>query len=491
MGARKEKNLGSVQVKASLAYTICSIIQKGLSFLTLPIFTRLLTLEQYGQCSIYFSWSAIIAIITTLNLPYGTFSKAMVKFEDSREQYISTVQMICIVLTLFLLVLYIPLREYINRFLELPTFLVLILLAEIIANLAMQCWMGKARFEYRYKSVIILTLLTSLLMPAVGLIFVLLFEEKGYARIIGYALITVLVGTVFLVRNFIKGKSFFRKDMWKYAFGMNGVLIVYYLSQVIFNQSDRIMISHMLGMDQAALYSVAYNLAIILTFVVDAINNSYVPWLYGKIKEDKQQENKKISILLSILIAFLLLGIIALAPELIYVIAGKEYIEAKWVVAPIAMSLLLLFYSQQFINIEFYYEKKYLLVIAAIFAAVLNIGLNFWLIPIYGYVAAGYTTLISYFVFAVSNYLTVLFMMKKSKIENNIFNIPLMLAVLVVFIAIGFLAMFLYNYSIIRYVIIGVVLIAILAGSKWIIKLFKNMFKKQEGQNEVTQTENK
>lgn len=279
--------------------------------------------------------------------------------------------------------------------------------------------------------------------------------------------------------------------MWKYAFGMNGVLIVYYLSQVIFNQSDRIMISHMLGMDQAALYSVAYNLAIILTFVVDAINNSYVPWLYGKIKEDKQQENKKISILLSILIAFLLLGIIALAPELIYVIAGKEYIEAKWVVAPIAMSLLLLFYSQQFINIEFYYEKKYLLVIAAIFAAVLNIGLNFWLIPIYGYVAAGYTTLISYFVFAVSNYLTVLFMMKKSKIENNIFNIPLMLAVLVVFIAIGFLAMFLYNYSIIRYVIIGVVLIAILAGSKWIIKLFKNMFKKQEGQNEVTQTENK
>ena len=279
--------------------------------------------------------------------------------------------------------------------------------------------------------------------------------------------------------------------MWKYAFGMNGVLIVYYLSQVIFNQSDRIMISHMLGMDQAALYSVAYNIAIILTFVVDAINNSYVPWLYGKIKEDKQQENKKISILLSILIAFLLLGIIALAPELIYVIAGKEYIEAKWVVAPIAMSLLLVFYSQQFINIEFYYEKKYLLVVAAIFAAVLNIGLNFWLIPIYGYVAAGYTTLISYFVFAVSNYLTVLFMMKKSKIENNIFHIPLMLAVLVVFIAIGFLAMFLYNYSIIRYVIIGVVLIAILAGSKWIIKLFKNMFKKQEGQNEVTQTENK
>lgn len=82
-------------------------------------------------------------------------------------------------------------------------------------------------------------------------------------------------------------------------------------------------------------------------------------------------------------------------------------------------------------------------------------------------------------------------MMKKSKIENNIFNIPLMLAVLVVFIAIGFLAMFLYNYSIIRYVIIGVVLIAILSGSKWIIKFFKNMFKKQEGQNEVTQTENK
>ena len=44
--------------------------------------------------------------------------------------------------------------------------------------------------------------------------------------------------------------------------------------------------------DKAAMYGVAYNLATLLNFILNAINNSYVPWFYGKIKEGKPQENK-------------------------------------------------------------------------------------------------------------------------------------------------------------------------------------------------------
>lgn len=456
----------------------------------MPIFTRLLTEEQYGQFSIYFSWSAIITIFTTLNLPYGTFSKAMVKFDDSRNQYISTIQFICIMLSVVLFAIYFPLRQYFNKALELPTFLVIIMLVEIISNFAILCWTGRNRFEYKYKGVILVTILVAVISPVLALIFVFTSEEKGYARILGYAFVTIAVGMGFLIYNFVKGKNPFRKDMLKYAFGMNGALIFYYLSQVVFNQSDRIMISHMIGMDKAAVYSVAYNLAIVLTFVIDAINNSYVPWFYEKIKKREVKDNKKISILISILISFLLLGIIALAPELIYVLAGENYLESKWVVAPIAMSLLLLFYSQLFINVEFYYEKKYFLVIASIGAALVNIGLNYWLIPKFGYVVAGYTTLISYVLFALCNYLVFVIILKKQKVKNQMYNIPVLLLVLVVFMGIGFLAMFLYNYSIVRYIIIGVVLLTLLICSKWIYKFIKKFFNNKEEANEVKETEN-
>ena len=341
--------------KISAAYAICSIVQKCLSFLTMPLFTRLLTLEQYGQYSVYFSWSSIITILTTMNLQYGSFSRAMVKFSDSRNQYISVIQTICLLLSLVFLIIYLPLREYFNQFFELPTFLVVIMIIEIMANMAISSWAGRNRFEYKYKGVIFVTLLTSLLAPVIALILVLNVAEKGYARIIGYSIVTIAIGSCFFIYNYIRGKSPFRKDMWRYAFSMNAPLIFYYLSQVIFNQSDRIMISQMVGLDKAAIYSVAYNLAIVLNFVVDAINNSYVPWLYEKIRDGKESANRKISILIAILIAFLLLGIIALAPELVYILADAEYAEAKWLIPPIAMSVLLLLYSQFTINIQFYY----------------------------------------------------------------------------------------------------------------------------------------
>ena len=68
----------SKEVKSSLSYTVCSIVQKVLSIITTPLFSRLLTVEQYGQLSVYNSWAAILTIFITLNLSYGSFNRAMV-----------------------------------------------------------------------------------------------------------------------------------------------------------------------------------------------------------------------------------------------------------------------------------------------------------------------------------------------------------------------------------------------------------------------------
>ena len=60
-------------VKAGLWFFICTVLQKGIVFLTVPIFTRLLTTEQYGLLTVYQSWMAIISVFTTLNLSAGVF----------------------------------------------------------------------------------------------------------------------------------------------------------------------------------------------------------------------------------------------------------------------------------------------------------------------------------------------------------------------------------------------------------------------------------
>lgn len=442
-----------ITVKVSTAYAICSILQRCLSFITLPLFTRLLTTEQYGQLTIYQSWTGILSILLTLNLAYGSFSTAMVKFEDDRDGYIASVEGICLVLSLFFLILYLPFQNLWNKLFELPTSLMCLMVAELLGTTAIQLWSGKKRFEFSYKSVVGITLGMSVLSPVLAYILVINSDEKGYARILGYSLVTVVIGGIFYLRNAVKGKKIYNKEYWKYALRFNIPLLAYYLSQMIFNQSDRIMISHLTGTSDAAMYGIAYNLAMILTFVLNAINNSYVPWMYGKIKEGNQEKNKPISVVIAVLMALMILCVIWFAPEIITIMAGKQYASAVYVVAPVGMSLLLLFYVQLFINVEFYYEEKKMLVWASIGAAVLNIVLNYVFIPGYGFVAAGYTTLASYIVFVLTNYIAMQKLLKLKNLPDNMYDYKMLFLVAVLFMASGFLGVALYNFLFTRIVI--------------------------------------
>ncbi|MBQ9608463.1 MAG: oligosaccharide flippase family protein [Lachnospiraceae bacterium] len=467
-----------LEAKASVAYAVCSILQNCIAFIALPIFARILTTEQYGDYTLYTTWAAIFVIFITLNLPYGSFSTAMVKYEDQRNEYIASAEGVCLVCASIFLLIYSSFSRLWKGNLDFPIAVIIIMTLEKLGNAGILFWSGKKRFEFKYKEVIVVTLLESFLAPVLALVLVLNFDEKGYAMIMGYASVTIVIGGYIFIYNLIKGKKIFVKEFWQYALGFNLPLIFYYLSQVIFNQSDRIMIKHYESKSEAAIYGVAYSLAIVLIFVINAINNSYVPWLYGKIKEKKQKENQSIACMLSILIAFLLSGVIWLAPEIIRVMAGKKYMSAIWVVPPVAMSVLLLFYSQFFINIEFYFERKKDLVFASVASAVINIVLNAIFIPEFGFVVAGYTTLFSYIVFVIANYIAMKKVLKEENLENNIYNYKLLVLIFIVFFVLSMLAAILYKYLLIRYAIIAVVLVALIIKRKVVIKyinIIRNM----------------
>ncbi|MBQ8337726.1 MAG: oligosaccharide flippase family protein [Oscillospiraceae bacterium] len=472
---RKKWQAIPLTVKVSTSYAICSILQRCLSFFTLPLFTRLLTTDQYGQYTVYQSWSNIITIFVTLNLAYGSFSTAMVKYEQRRSEYVSSIQGICIVLTAAFLGIYIPFSDFFNQFFEMPTYLMVVMLIEILFTCSLHLWMAKNRFEYRYKSVVLVTLINAFVAPSTALVLVSLTEEKGVARILGYAFTYIAVGGFFFVYNTLKGKKLYDKELWSYALRFNIPLLVYYLSQVVFNQSDRIMINHYCGTEAAAMYGVAFNLAMILTFVLNSINGSYVPWFYGKLKEGKAKDNQGVACGIAVLLGILLLAVIWYAPEIILVMAGSKYVEAIPVVAPVAMSILLLYYSQLFINLEFYYEEKKLLVLASIASAVVNIVLNAWVIPNISFVAAGYSTFVSYILFALCNYLAVRRLVNNKRAVGDAYNIKALLGIFVLFVAASALGVLLYDHLVLRIVITLAVLVVIFVFRNKLMSVLKTI----------------
>ena len=76
-------------LSASLAYTIGNLWIQGLSFITLPIYTRVMTQEDYGNYNLYTSWVSIFTIFIGLQIS-GSFSIAKIKYEQDFVNYIRT-----------------------------------------------------------------------------------------------------------------------------------------------------------------------------------------------------------------------------------------------------------------------------------------------------------------------------------------------------------------------------------------------------------------
>ena len=117
----------SVQAKAALWFTICSFLQKGISFITVPIFTRLMSTEEYGTYTVYLSWLQILTIMTSLYLFNGVYDNAMAKYEKQRDEYTSAMQGLTLVITGAVFALYCFTSGFWEKILNLPKSMILLI----------------------------------------------------------------------------------------------------------------------------------------------------------------------------------------------------------------------------------------------------------------------------------------------------------------------------------------------------------------------------
>lgn len=95
-------------------------------------------------------------------------------------------------------------------------------------------------------------------------------------------LVHIVIYSVVYYKIMRAGRKTVWKEAWKYALHYNIPLIPHYLSQQVLNQADRLMINRMCGSAQTAIYTVAYQIAMVLNIVTTAIESSFTPWAYQK-----------------------------------------------------------------------------------------------------------------------------------------------------------------------------------------------------------------
>ena len=462
IGAQKmgsEKN--TLAIKAGIWYTICNFLVRAISFISMPIFTRLMSLEEYGNYNNFTSWLNIIMVVTTMDL-HATINRARFDFEKEINDYLSTITVTSLVIPSGIYLIAICFHDIFQKVLDMDIISIHCMFLSIIFSSAINIFQAKQRVNYKYRESVLITFISTFITVGFSLALVYCMNNKYYGRVIGQTIPATLFNAAIAIYLITCGKKLKWKYV-KYAIWICLPYVPHLLSMNILSQYDRIQIKNYCGSEDVALYSLAYSCALVMNIFLNSLNNAWSPWMGDMIHENNIVAIRKDSKKYILMFLFLTIGALLIAPELLLFFGGSKYSEALMVMPPVIAGVFFQFIYTLYVNIEMYEKKVWGVAFATGIAAVLNIILNSIFIPKYGYIAAAFTTLFCYGVLCMLHY----FLVKRIKLDsayNTFFIIGILLSILMISLSMYFI----YKIVIIRLLLV-IIYISVFGGL-----LFKN-----------------
>ena len=464
-----DKNeIGKGALKAGLLYTISAFLLKGFSFITTPIFSRMMSKADYGEFNNFSSWVGIVSVVITLNL-VSTLISARYDYKETFDEYIFSVEVLGTLSCLAAWGLVHILSDYFVGFFSMEKRYIDALFVYILLFQFVVFFQAKERFLFHYKSSVAVGMSVTITAGVLSIILIKNMDDKLAARIYGFIIPTIVAGIVLIIYFAIKGKRI-RIRYWRYAIPISLPYIPHGLSLILLNSMDRTMIKKYCGAESTATYSIAYTTGAIISILMDAVNSSYAPWLAKKLDGKEYNDIKKFSYIYAGAFMFILVGLMLMAPEIMYVLGGTKYKDAIYLIPPIMLGCGYQLFYTMYVNVEQFCKKTVGMAFASVIAAALNYVLNYICIHKFGYEAAAYTTLASYIVLTLLH----MFIVQKNGF-GRLYSKLMILMCIVSGCVLGGLCIILYHYILLRFCFIGVYfisLIVLLIANKTKIKMY-------------------
>jgi len=474
----KKLNSASPAAKASFWFVISSIMLKGISFITTPIFTRLLGPSVYGITSVFVTWEGVISIFATLSLAGGVYNVAQTKYEDDIDGYTSSMIALTMTSSVFVYSICIAINLLFPNLFQLNTAYLVFMWLQTLTNAAITFWLMRKRFVYDYKSVIFYTLANAVLSPAVAIVGILLFpEHAAMAKVVGAGVSGIVIGLYMIIFWFVKGRKFFNGKYWGYALKFNIPLIPHLLAGTILGSSDKLMINSMVSTAAAGIYGIAHSITGLVGIITQAVNHSLIPYTMQSIKSKNFKGLRKTITACVAMVSVVCMCVMLFAKEGILIFATEEFIDAVWYIPPLTMSVLFSFVYGIVGNIMYYYEKTWQMSLITLCLAALNLATNYFGIIWFGPVAAGYTTLICSAVQMIAYYFVV---RKYEKNLKEIVDLRWFFLIVTAYLLLMVYSIIFYDVFWARLGLAVTALTVVIALHKKIISLFKSMKKGDE-----------
>ncbi len=396
------------RIKSIGVYLASEFINKGLSFILIPIFANLLAPDEYSKIG------SFTVIYTLLVLAYGmNFNASVLIIRHERKFFFESIfitNLIMIYLWMILLSCVIYAYSYEIAILV-GVDMTTLFLASSSAFFSVLLFNTLALYQSAEESVIYsaLSMAKSLITFFFAILFTIYLDnEKFFGYMYGQALGAILLFIISLyLLSSIKLDNFDIRYA-KYLFFVSIPLVPHTLSGVIYSQYDRVIIQNYLGNVESGIYFYSVSFLLVMQTFIAALNVGWSPIMLKLIGSNSTGELKIYYNLLSKLVLGASLSIIVWAREIVMLTSSPEYIEAFKLIPIFSFAGYIYFLAIMYININLFSKKTIYISGSSVIIAICSYYFNLHLVVAYGptgvaYVSFGSILLLLFFNILISN----------------------------------------------------------------------------------------
>ena len=388
--------------RASVWYIASGALGRAVGALMTPIFTRLLTPQEYGLYPLYTSWIGVISVLVTLELTGSAIYRGFQKYSDNKDEFMSaSLGLLGTVFVLFCAV-YFAFYGFFFRLTGLEVRVSIFMFAEIFTSSVISLYLAKARFEYNYKAVSTVNMISALAAPLVALGLILLIGIKAESRIYAATVISVLCAIPIMILILKRSDKLYSFEIWRYLLHRSIPLLPHYFAVALILKAGEISIGRSHGTDALAQYSIAVSVGMILTIITSGLLSSLSPWIIRKVRDGSIEKVREFLLLLTKALLLCSLLILAAAPEILSFLAADGFRAALAAIYPLEIAVVFSFLSGAIMSGCAYYERGGLSSIPSFISAGVSILLSFLILPKVDFRFSGIFTLVSYVILALS-----------------------------------------------------------------------------------------
>jgi O-antigen/teichoic acid export membrane protein len=261
--------------------------------------------------------------------------------------------------------------------------------------------MNKLRADGKSLFYTVITIIKILVFLALVFITVVHLELAVTGILYSYLISEIAILIIQLPFMVTEMSAKFDKEILKQAIKFGFPLVFSTIGIMILNLSDRYMIKLFLNFEAVGLYDFGYRIAgVIYMFLILPFNQAFLPAAYKVYNQpgDKRYYTKAMTYMCFITV-WGGLALSLFSGWVILLLGNRNYLASELFIPLIILAYI--FSGKRNIastGLLLAGKTSYIAYIT-MGAAVINIALNLWLIPIYGVIAAAYTTLFSFVVF--------------------------------------------------------------------------------------------